>query len=264
MGVGKNMRPNMIQFFRCRNLLVEDVLIKNPAMWSLHFVFSRNITVRRIEIYSTNSQGDGVDLDSSSYAHVHDSKFNTNDDCVVVKCGRDADGRRVGIPSTHIVVERCKFSGRWGGITVGSEMSGGVQKVFCRDCEINAPEYPGRYPIKHALYIKTNQDRGGVIDGVHLRNVFGQNVEREILFVSMFYQNGGTKGFFPQINNLTIDRMRINGGRIAATFRGFPQSHIRNVLISNSTFTGITEPNLIENTDNLVFRNTTINGVVPA
>ncbi|WP_223165670.1 glycoside hydrolase family 28 protein [Lentzea indica] len=264
MGPGKNMRPNMIQFFRCRNLLVEDVLIKNPAMWSLHFVFSRNITVRRIEIYSTNSQGDGVDLDSSSYAHVHDSKFNTNDDCVVVKCGRDADGRRVGIPSTHIVVERCKFSGRWGGITIGSEMSGGVQKVFCRDCEINAPDYPGRYPIKHALYIKTNQDRGGVIDGVHLRNVFGQNVEREILFVSMFYQNGGTKGFFPQINNLTIDRMRINGGKIAATFRGFPQSHIRNVLISNSAFTGITEPNLIENTDNLVFRNTTINGVVPA
>jgi hypothetical protein len=82
--------------------------------------------------------------------------------------------------------------------------------------------------------------------------------------VSMYYQNGGTKGHFPQINNLTADRMRINGGRIAATFRGFPEQHIRNVLISNSTFTGITEPNLIENTDNLVFRNTTINGAVPA
>jgi polygalacturonase len=264
MGPGKNMRPNMIQFFRCQNLLVEDVLIRNPAMWSLHFVFSRNITVRRIEIYSTNSQGDGVDLDSSSYAHVHDSKFNTNDDCVVVKCGRDADGRRVGIPSTHVVVERCKFSGRWGGITIGSEMSGGVRKVFCRDCEINAPDYPGRYPIKHALYVKTNQDRGGVIDGVHLRNVFGRNVEREVLFVSMYYQNGGTKGFFPQIDNLTIDRMRIDGGRTAATFRGFPQQHIRNVRITNSTFTAITGPNLIEHTDNLVFRNTTINGVVPA
>ncbi|MCP2249204.1 glycoside hydrolase family 28 protein [Lentzea aerocolonigenes] len=264
LGVGKNMRPNMIQFFRCRNLLVEDVLIRNPAMWSLHFVFSQNITVRRIEIYSTNSQGDGVDLDSSSYAHVHDSKFNTNDDCVVVKSGRDADGRRVGIPSTHIVVERCKFSGRWGGITIGSEMSGGVRKVFCRDCEINAPDYPGRYPVKHALYVKTNSDRGGVIDGVHLRNVFGQNVEREVLFVSMYYQNGGTKGFFPRIENLTIDRMRINGGKVAATFRGFPQQHIRNVWITNSTFTGITEPNLVENTDGLVFRNTTINGVVPA
>ncbi|GAB2822759.1 exopolygalacturonase PelB [Lentzea nigeriaca] len=264
MGVGRNLRPNMIQFFRCRNLLVEDVLIRNPAMWSLHFVFSQNITVRRVEIYSTNSQGDGVDLDSSSYAHVHDSRFNTNDDCVVVKSGRDADGRRVGIPSTHIVVERCKFSGRWGGITIGSEMSGGVSKVFCRDCEINAPDFPGRYPVKHALYIKTNSDRGGVIDGVHLRNVYGQNVEREILFVSMYYQNGGTKGFFPRIDNVTVDRMRINGGRVAAAFRGFPQSHIRNVLISNSAFTSITEPNLIENTDNLQFRSTTINGVVPA
>ncbi|MGW4214190.1 glycoside hydrolase family 28 protein [Lentzea sp. NPDC004789] len=264
LGVGRNMRPNMIQFFRCRNLLVEDVHLRNPAMWSLHFVFSQNITVRRVEIYSTNSQGDGVDLDSSSYAHVHDSKFNTNDDCVVVKSGRDADGRRVGIPSTHVVVERCKFSGRWGGITIGSETSGGVSKIFCRDCEINAPDFPGRYPVKHALYVKTNSDRGGVIDGVHLRNVFGQNVEREILFVSMYYQNGGTKGFFPRIDNVTVDRMRINGGKLAACFRGFPEQHIRNVQITNSAFTAITEPNLIENTDDLVFRNTTINGVVPA
>lgn len=103
-----------------------------------------------------------------------------------------------------------------------------------------------------------------MIDGVHLRNVFGQNVEREILFVSMYYQNGGTKGFFPQINNVTVDRMKITNGKLAACFRGFPQQHIKNVRITNSTFTGITEPNLIENTDNLVFRNTTINGVVPA
>ncbi|TWP47278.1 glycoside hydrolase family 28 protein [Lentzea tibetensis] len=260
MGTGKNLRPNMIQFFRCRNILISDVFIKNPAMWSVHMVFSRNITIRNIEVYSTNSQGDGVDLDSCSYAYVADSRFNTNDDCVVAKSGRDADGRRVGIPTTHVVVERCKFSGRWGGITIGSEMSGGVSKIFARDCVINSPDFPGRYPIKHALYIKTNQDRGGVVDNIHLKNFKGWGVEREILFVSMFYQNGGTKGHFPQINNVTVDGMVIDGGRIAAFFKGFEQSHIRNVTISNSTFANITELNLVEQTDNLVFRNTTING----
>jgi polygalacturonase len=259
-GEGKKLRPNMIQFFRCRNILVRDVFIKNPAMWSLHMVFSQFIVITGVHIYTTNSQGDGVDLDSSSFAYVADSRFNTNDDCVTFKSGRDADGRRVGIPTSNVLVERCKFSGRWGGITVGSEMSGGVSNVFARDCEINAPDFPGRYPIKHALYIKTNQDRGGVIDGVHLRNFTGQGVEREIMDVSMYYQNGGTKGHFPQIRNITVDRMKIDGGRLVANFEGFPESHIDSVRITNSTFTTIASPNVIKDTDRLVFRNTTING----
>ncbi|RZQ60611.1 glycoside hydrolase family 28 protein [Amycolatopsis suaedae] len=259
-GPGKRLRPNMIQFFRCRNIAVSDVFITNPAMWSLHFVFSRNITVRDIHILTTNSQGDGVDLDSSSFAYVADSRFNTNDDCVVLKSGRDADGRQVGIPTSHVVVERCKFSGRWGGITVGSEMSGGVHTAFARDCEINAPDFPGRYPVKHALYIKTNSDRGGYVDGIHLRDFTGRDVEREILDVSMFYNGGGTKGHYPRIRNITVDRMRIDGGRVAANFEGLPQSHIRDVLISDSTFTRIAQPNHLIDTDNLRFRNTTING----
>ncbi|GLZ33650.1 glycoside hydrolase [Lentzea sp. NBRC 105346] len=260
MGPGKNLRPNLIQFFRCRNILIENLLVKNPAMWSCHMVFSQNITIRNLEVYSTNSQGDGVDLDSCSYAYVADSRFNTNDDCVVAKSGRDADGRRVGIPTTHVVVERCRFSGRWGGITVGSEMSGGIEKIFARDCLINSPDFPGRYPIKHALYVKTNQDRGGYVRDIHLKNFKGWGVEREILFVSMFYQNGGTKGFFPKIDDITVDGMVIDGGRIAASFTGFEQSHIRDVQITNSTFANITQPNVISNTDGLVFRNTTING----
>ncbi|SMD26086.1 glycoside hydrolase family 28 protein [Kibdelosporangium aridum] len=260
MGEGKRMRPNMIQFIDCQNLLFQDVFLRNPAMWTLHPVFCTNVTVRNVHIYSTNSQGDGVDLDSTSYAHVINSRFNTNDDCVVLKSGRDADGRRIGIPTSNVVVERCKFSGRWGGITVGSEMSGGVRNAFCRDCEINAPGFPGRYPIKHALYIKTNKDRGGVIDGIHLRNIKGRNVEREILFVSMYYSGGGSGTHFPQINNVTVDGMTIAGGRKAIHFDGFPESHIRDVTIANSEFTAIVEPNTIRNTDNIVLRNVRING----
>jgi polygalacturonase len=259
-GEGKKLRPNMIQFFRCRNILVQDVSIRNPAMWSLHAVFCTNVTVRGIEIYSTNSQGDGVDLDSTQDALVADSRFNTNDDCVVIKSGRDADGRRVGIPTSRVVVERCRFSGRWGGITVGSEMSGGARDIFCRDCLVNAPDYPGRYPVKYALYIKTNKDRGGTISGVHLRNVTGRDVEREALFVSMYYNGGGTGSFYPTIHDITVDGLDIDGASMAAHFEGFPQSHIRNVTISNSTFSRITSPNVVTNTDNLVLDNVTING----
>ncbi len=260
-GAGHKLRPNMIGLYNCRNVLISGVEIRNPAMWTLHPVFCRNVTVSGVTFYSTNSQGDGVDLDSTRDAHVVGCRMNTNDDCVVIKSGRDADGRRVGIPTQNVVVERCKFSGRWGGVTVGSEMSGGAYDIFARDCEVNAPDFPGRYPVKHALYIKTNSDRGGVIDGIHLRNVFGRNVEREILFVSMLYNGGGVAGVNPAIRNITVDGMKIDGGRIAASFTGLPDAHIGRVRITNSTFTNIAQPNALTHTDDLRFRNVTINGV---
>jgi polygalacturonase len=259
MGEGKRMRPNMIQFVDCRNLLFEGVSLTNPAMWTLHPVFCTNVTVRNITVYSTNSQGDGVDLDSTTYAHVVNSRFNTNDDCVVLKSGRDADGRRIGIPTSNVVVERCKFSGRWGGITIGSEMSGGVHTVFTRDCEINAPDFPGRYPVKHALYLKTNKDRGGYVDGIHLRNIKGRAVEREVLFVSMYYNGGGTGNHFPAVTNLTVDGIEIAGGRKAVHLEGFPESHVRGVTITNGEFTAIAEQNTVVNADDVVFRDVRIN-----
>ncbi|ALG07308.1 glycoside hydrolase family 28 protein [Kibdelosporangium phytohabitans] len=260
MGEGKRMRPNMIQFVDCRNLLVRDVHLRNPAMWTLHPVFCTNVTVRNVHIHSTNSQGDGVDLDSTSYAHVAGSRFDTNDDCVVLKSGRDADGRRIGIPTSFVVVERCKFAGRWGGITVGSESSGGVHDVFCRDCEVNPPDFPGRYPVKHALYIKTNSDRGGVVDGVHLRNIKGRNVEREVLYASMYYNGGGSGKHYPTLKNLTVDGMTVTGGRKAIHLDGLPESNIRDVTITNSDFTGIAEKNTIRNTGNVVLRGVRVNG----
>ncbi|SDY81755.1 Glycosyl hydrolases family 28 [Amycolatopsis xylanica] len=259
-GEGHKIRPSFIGLYHSRNILISGIEIKNPPMWSLHPVFCHNVTVENVTFRTTNSQGDGVDLDSTRYAHIVGCRMDTNDDCVVIKSGRDADGRRVGIPTRDVVVERCKFSGRWGGVTVGSEMSGGAYDIFARDCEINAPDFPGRYPIKHALYVKTNTDRGGVIDGIHLRNIHGTGVEREVLFVSMLYNGGGTAGVNPAIRNITVDGMKIDGGKIAASFTGLPDAHIGKVRVTNSTFTNIASPNAITNTDDLTFRNSTING----
>jgi polygalacturonase len=132
MGEGKRLRPNMIQLVQCENLLFQDVFLRNPAMWTLHPVFCKNVTVRDVHIYSTNSQGDGVDLDSTTDVHVVDSRFNTNDDCVVLKSGRDADGRRIGIPTSNVVVERCKFTG----ITEANTIRN-ADNILFRDVRIN-------------------------------------------------------------------------------------------------------------------------------
>src|SRR5262245_1194729 len=186
-GDGHKLRPNMIGLYNCTNVLVEGVTLTNPAMWSLHPVYSTNVTVRGVTFRTTNSQGDGVDPDSCTDVHIHDCRFDTNDDCIPIKSGRDQDGRRVNRPCQNIVIENCKFSGRWGGVTIGSEASGGVRNVYAQDCQVNPADFPGRYPCKYALYVKTSFNRGGFIENVHLRRITGRALERAALYITLNY-----------------------------------------------------------------------------
>jgi polygalacturonase len=259
-GDGHKLRPNMIQFYKCRNVLMSDVLVKNPAMWTLHPVLCTNVTLRNVTVYSTNSQGDGSDPEACTDVHIVGCRFNSNDDCVAIKSGRDNDGRRVGVPSSNIVIQRCKFSGRWGGVTIGSEMSGGVRNVFAEDCEVNAPDFPGRYPVKYALYVKTNKRRGGFIENVHLRRFTGANLERDVVWITLNYNNqvGTIK---PIVQNFSLDAFRVTGARAVLNLDGLADDHIRGVHVSNSTFTGIAGPNVVKFADDVTLTNVTINGV---
>jgi polygalacturonase len=260
-GAGHFLRPNMVQFYRCENVLVGDLTIRDPAMWTVHPVLSRNVTVRDITVYSRLFNTDGCDPECCTDVHIVGCRFNTNDDCVAVKAGRDDDGHRVGVPSQNIVVERCKFSGRWGGVTVGSEMSGGVRSVFAQGCEINPADFPGNYPVKYPLYIKTNKLRGGVIDGVHLRDFTGGGVEREALYVILNYNNEvGTRPVVVQ--NITVDRMVLDGARRAVWLNGLETDPIRNVHVADSHFTNVANTaNVINFVENLQFTDVTVNGL---
>jgi polygalacturonase len=259
-GAGHYLRPSMLQFYRCANVLVDGVTIVDPPMWTVHPVLSRNVTVRGVTVHSMLYNTDGCDPECCTDVHITGCRFDTNDDCVAVKAGRDEDGHRVGVPSTNIVVERCKFSGRWGGITVGSEMSGGVANIFARDCEINPADFPGRYPVKYPLYIKTNKLRGGYIDGVHLRDFTGGRVEREALYVILNYNNQvGTRPVL--VRDITVDRMVLDGARRAIWLLGLETDHIRTVRVRNSHFTAVADPtNTITFVDDPQFDNVTVNG----
>ncbi|MGP3982450.1 glycoside hydrolase family 28 protein [Streptomyces sp. KR80] len=260
-GADHYLRPKMVQFYRCRNVLVSDVTIVDPPMWTVHPVLCTNVTVRGITVESTLHNTDGCDPESSSYVHIKCCRFNTNDDCVAVKSGRDEDGHRIGVPSENIVVQDCAFSGRWGGITVGSEMSGGVRNVFAERCRVNALDFPGRYPVKYPLYVKASKKRGSVIDGVYVRKFTGRAVEREIAFVNMNYNNGEGGTLPVSVRNIHLSEMRIDGARAVLSLVGLETDRLRGVHLSHCTFTGVRGPDSIAFTDDLTFHRVTVNGV---
>jgi hypothetical protein len=255
------LKPSMIQLYRCRNILIEGVALQNPAMWTVHPVLSRNITVRNLKIYSRGAMVDGVDPESCADVHIHGCSFDTGDDGTVIKSGRDTDGRRVGVPSENIVIEDNDYYGRWGAITIGSEMSGGVRNVFAQDNRIHAGS---SYKSFYGLYIKTNPRRGGVVDGIHVRRLSGGPNDRGSIFVDMNYSLTGP-GFGPivqpVVRNIFVQDVSLDDSPYALKISGSKESPLTTFHLSDSRFTGIDTPApQISNARDVVFTNVTVNG----
>lgn len=260
-GTGHFLKPNFVQLYECTNVLIEGVHLKNSAMWNLHPVLSKNVTIRNVTVFSRGAMVDGCDPESCADVHVTGCSFDTGDDGVVIKSGRDTDGRRVGVPSQNIVIENNKFLGRWGAITVGSEMSGGVKNVFAQN---NTIAKGSSYTSFYAVYIKCNNRRGGVVDGIHVRNLTGGPESKGGFFIDMNYSLTGPgvgQIVHPKVQNIDIDGLVINGAPFAIKLSGDSASHIKNVTVSNSTFTNMASSTIsVSNADNVTFTNVKVNG----
>jgi hypothetical protein len=262
-GDGHFLKPNMIQFYRCTNVLIADLDIRNSAMWAVHPVLCTNVTVSGIKVFTRGAMVDGCDPESCTDVHITGCRFDTGDDGIAIKSGRDTDGRRVGAPSQNIVIDNCTFLGRWGSITVGSEMSGGVRNVFAQDCTVA----PGSsYNNFHVVYLKTNQRRGGIVENINVRNISGGPSDRGAIHIDMNYSLTGP-GFgpivYPIFRNIHVDNLTVSDSPYALRISGISASKLTHFHMTNSTFTSIDTPApSVSNATNVVLSNVRINGVL--
>ncbi|MFD2163161.1 glycoside hydrolase family 28 protein [Paradesertivirga mongoliensis] len=248
-GKGHFLRPQLIQFFECKNILIEGVTIKNSPFWCVHFLKSENITARKVKFDAFNRNNDGFDPEYSKNVLIEDVDFNNGDDNVAIKAGRDHEGRRTGITSENIIIRNCRFKGLHG-VVIGSEMSAGVQNVFVENC--TASGY-----TKRGIYLKSNPDRGGFIRDIYVNNVSFADVE-DCFFITSYYHGEG-KGFETDIRNVFVDnvtcRKATNAGVV---IQGYPSKKVRDIHFSNvkidSAATGLS----LSNAENIVFNNVII------
>ncbi|MEO8028846.1 MAG: glycoside hydrolase family 28 protein, partial [Bryobacteraceae bacterium] len=183
-GDGSYLRPMFVQPYRCTNVLIEGISIRNSPMWEIHPVLCRNVTVRSVRIDSHGPNNDGCNPESSSDVLIEDCRFDTGDDCIAIKSGRNEDGRRLARPSENIVIRGCEMKDGHGGVTIGSEVSGGVRNVFAENCRMDSPH------LERVLRIKTNSVRGGVIEHVYLRNITAGQVSGPAIEIDFQYEEG--------------------------------------------------------------------------
>ncbi|EHR61566.1 glycoside hydrolase family 28 protein [Saccharomonospora cyanea] len=254
-GAGHHLRPNFVQFYDSRNILVQGVTLKNSPMWMIHPVLSHNITVDGVVLDSPEGpNNDGVNPESSRDVVIKNSRFDNGDDCIAIKSGRNADGRRIGVPSENILIENNHMQDGHGGVVMGSEMSGSVRNVFAQHNVMDSPN------LHRALRIKTNSVRGGIVENVYFRHNTVVEIGDEVIRVNFFYEEADSGPHTPIVRNIHIEDLRSDNGEYALYLRGYERSPVSNVTVTDSVFTGVEHPQLLENVQGLRMRNVTING----
>jgi polygalacturonase len=187
-------------------------------MWEIHPVLCRNVIVRNVKINSHGPNNDGCDPESCTDVLIEDCEFDTGDDCIAIKSGRNEDGRRLNVPSENIIVRRCRMKEGHGGVTIGSEISGHCRNVFVEDCVMDSPV------LDRALRFKNNAARGGVIENVYMRNCQVGQVADAVLSIDYYYEEGQRGAHTPVVRNVEMRNVTSQKSNYALYLRGFPNA----------------------------------------
>ncbi len=251
-GEGHFLRPSFIQPYRCKNVLIEGVTVINSPMWEIHPVLCASVTVRGVTVRSLGPNNDGCDPESSRDVLIEDCVFETGDDCIAIKSGRNNDGRRVGVPSENIVIRRCTMKDGHGGVTIGSEISGSARNVFVADCQMDSPH------LDRAIRFKSNAARGGVIENVHARDVKIGRVAKAVLSIEFDYEEGANGPHKPVLRNVTLENVASNSSGSVAIVTAFAGAVIEGVRLKNCLFRGVEGADILGHAGSLQFEDVTI------
>ncbi|MFA9438303.1 glycoside hydrolase family 28 protein [Uliginosibacterium sp. sgz301328] len=251
-GPGHFLRPNFIQPYRCENVLIEDVSIRQSPMWEIHPVLSRNVTVRGVNIVSHGPNNDGCDPESCRDVLIENCVFDTGDDCIAIKSGKNNDGRRVGVPSENIIVRGCQMKDGHGGVVLGSECSGHIRNVFVEDCNMDSPN------LDRVLRFKNNAVRGGVLENVFVRNVTVGKVGEAIITIDFLYEEGANGDFKPVVRNVQMDKVTADAAPRIMYIVSFPGAEIDQIKLSNCVFKGVESTEVIATSGTISLTNVVI------
>jgi polygalacturonase len=245
-GDGGFLRPMFIQPYRSTNVLIEGVTIVNSPMYEIHPVLSRNVTVRNVNINSHGPNNDGCDPESSTDVLIDGCTFDTGDDCIAIKSGRNADGRRLHTPSAYLVVQNCSMKDGHGGVTLGSECSGGIHHVWARNCKMDSPH------LDRILRFKNNAMRGGVIEHVYMRDIDAGQVAGPAIEIDFQYEEGANGPFTPVVRDVDVENVTCRKAAQALSLRGYENAPIRDIRLRHIRVESVGKPDVVENVEGLV------------
>lgn len=241
------LRPVMINFVSCKNVLLQGVLFQNSPNWTIHPLMCTNLIIDNITVKNPDyaQNGDGVDVESCKNVLIVNSMFDVGDDAICIKSGKDAEGRLRAMPTENVIVDNCKVFQGHGGFVVGSEMSGGVRNVSVRNCQFLGTDV--------GLRFKSNRGRGGLVENIYINDVFMFNIVTDSFLFDLYYGGKSASEALddgdenpeettihavteetPQFRNIYVKNIVSRNARRAMFFNGLPEMKISNIHVENA------------------------------
>ena len=252
------LRPQLINTYDCDGVLIENVTLLRSPFWVIHPLLCKNVIVRGVHINNDGPNGDGCDPESCDGVLIENCFFNTGDDCIAVKSGRNNDGRLWNKPSENIIIRNCEMQNGHGGVVIGSEISGGCRNLFAENCKMDSPD------LDRVVRIKTNTCRGGIVENIYARNIEVGQCGESVLKINLDYEPKEIccRGFVPTVRNINIENITCNKSKYGVLIVALDSvTNVYDINVKNCRFNGVEKGNKITGkTRDVNFDNLFING----
>ena len=227
LGDGYYLPPTFIEPYSCRRVLIQGVTFQNSPFWHVHPTLCSDVTIQGVTVQSTGPNTDGCDPECCDGVLIDHMTFNTGDDCIALKSGRNTDGRRVNIPTQNVVIQHSSFANGHGVVTIGSEMTGGVKNVYARDLTVTSTG------LQAGHRIKTNSVRGGYVTNSNVYRVQAATVAGPVLLIDFNYGEGDTGTFYPDVTDVNLVDWTVGSATQAWDAAGYTEDHIGTLLMQD-------------------------------
>jgi polygalacturonase len=222
------LRPPFIQPMYCKNVHIEGITIRNSPFWTVNPEFCENVTINGVTINNPRSPNtDGINPESCKYVHISDCHISVGDDCITIKSGKDAAGRKMAAPAEDYTITNCTMLSGHGGVVIGSEMSGSVRKITITNCVFDGTD--------RGIRIKTARGRGGVVEEIRVDNIVMKNIKDQAIVLDMQYTKTNPEPVSertPVFRNIHFSNITAEA-RQAGFLNGLSEMPIYNTIFNN-------------------------------
>ena len=261
------LRPVMINFVACKNVLLQGVLFENSPSWNIHPLLCTNLIIDHITVRNPSyaQNGDGIDIESCKNVLLVNSNFDVGDDGICIKSGKDEEGRKRGRPTENVIVDNCKVFKAHGGFVVGSEMSGGVRNISVKNCQFLGTDV--------GLRFKSNRGRGGLVENIYISDIYMFDIVTDSFLFDLYYGGKSASESLedgeeaqtsvqipavtvetPSFRNIYVKNIVSRNARRAMFFNGLPEMNITNINVENAIITSQYGA-VISESDGIKFKN---------
>lgn len=253
-------RPALLEFINCQGVHLEDFSTSYIHMWSIHPTCCDDVVIRNLTVRSTETNGDGIDIDSCRRVLIEGCDIASGDDCISLKSGRGEEAFLMNRPTEDVHITNCTFEGRgYSCIGIGSESSAGIRNVLIEHCHVKSV-------YKNAIYIKSRVGRGAFIENIIFRDIDATNMRSG--FLSINQTGAGTQDAnpvpgldgVPLFRNFRFENIRVHDAPVLVNATAIDPNKVLDGLvldrISGTCAKGIT----LANAKGVVIRNLNLSG----